>query len=83
MDVMKLSKKSVLVPTPGQGEQQYLADYLSGNHFAFAVQQRDFSMKAIEDAKRFEYRLPAAGSGGSLREAVAALLADIKTHHHR
>ncbi len=32
MDLMKLDKKAILIPTPGQPEQLYLGDYLSHKH---------------------------------------------------
>ena len=28
MDIIALGKKSILIPTPGQTEQEYLANYL-------------------------------------------------------
>jgi UDP-N-acetylglucosamine:LPS N-acetylglucosamine transferase len=47
-----------LIPTPGQTEQEYLADYLMKKHFAFCVKQKDFSLlKDIESASRFTYRV--------------------------
>jgi UDP-N-acetylglucosamine transferase subunit ALG13 len=56
MDIDALQKKSILVPTPGQTEQEYLADHLMKKQFAFCVKQNDLSlMKNIEQAKRFEY----------------------------
>ncbi|HKC37822.1 MAG TPA: glycosyltransferase [Chitinophagaceae bacterium] len=57
MDIAALQKKSILIPTPGQTEQEYLAEYLMKKQFAFCVEQNDFSlMKNIEAAKQFEYR---------------------------
>lgn len=56
MDIAALQKKSILIPTPRQTEQEYLADYLMKKHFAFCVKQNDLSlMTNIEEAKRFEY----------------------------
>ena len=57
MDIAALQKKSILVPTPAQTEQEYLAAYLMKKQFAFCVKQNDFSlMKNIGEAKRFMYR---------------------------
>lgn len=36
MDMVRFGRKAVWVPTPGQGEQQYLASYLSSKHPYFA-----------------------------------------------
>jgi hypothetical protein len=57
MDIAALQKKSILIPTPGQTEQEYLATYLMKKQFAFCVKQNEFSLlKDIEQAKAFEYR---------------------------
>jgi len=58
MDIAALQKKSILVPTPGQTEQEYLADYLMKRQFSFCVKQKDLSLlKNIAAARNFEYRL--------------------------
>jgi hypothetical protein len=57
MDSAALKKKSILIPTPGQTEQEYLSSYLMKKRFAFCVNQNEFSLlKNIEQAKRSEYR---------------------------
>ena len=56
MDIAALQKKSILIPTPGQTEQEYLADHLMQKQFAFCVDQKEFSLlKNINEAKQFEY----------------------------
>jgi hypothetical protein len=58
MDIAALQKKSILVPTPGQTEQEYLADQLMKKQFAFCVDQNSFSLlKNIDEARNFEYCL--------------------------
>lgn len=57
MDIAALQKKSILIPTPGQTEQEYLADHLMKKQFAFCVKQNDLSLlKNIEEARKFNYR---------------------------
>jgi UDP-N-acetylglucosamine transferase subunit ALG13 len=57
MDIAALRKKSILIPTPGQTEQEYLADHLMKKKFSFCVKQNNFSLlENIQEAKRFEYR---------------------------
>ncbi len=57
MDIAALQKKSILIPTPGQTEQEYLADHLMKKQFAFCADQNNFSLlENIQAAKRFEYR---------------------------
>ena len=56
MDIAALQKKSILVPTPGQTEQEYLADHLMKKQFAFCIDQNNFSLlENTQAAKRFEY----------------------------
>ena len=58
MDIAALQKKSILIPTPGQTEQEYLARHLMKKQFAFCVNQNDLSLlKNIEESKRFEYNI--------------------------
>ena len=47
MDLVKLQKKAILVPTPGQTEQEYLAGYLQDQKLFFCVEQKHFSLPAI------------------------------------
>lgn len=57
MDLLKLQKKSIFVPTPGQAEQEYLAEYLHDKQFAYAVTQQEFSLHAaLQAAHSFSYR---------------------------
>lgn len=59
MDLVKLGKKAILVPTPGQTEQEYLADYLSAQKIFFTVTQQDFILKdALQKAGSFPYAIP-------------------------
>jgi UDP-N-acetylglucosamine transferase subunit ALG13 len=57
MDLVKLKKKSVLVPTPGQTEQEYLALYLTQKDIAVTINQKTFSLPvALQKAAKFNYR---------------------------
>ena len=56
MDIAVMKKKSILIPTPGQPEQEYLAGYLMNKRFAFCISQKEFSLThSIEKARVFEY----------------------------
>jgi len=56
MDITTMQKKSILIPTPGQPEQEYLAKYLMKNKLAFCVKQKEFSLQeTLADAKAFNY----------------------------
>ena len=59
MDLVKLGKKAILVPTPGQTEQEYLAEYLSAQKIFFTVPQEKFVLTdALEEARHFAYNIP-------------------------
>lgn len=46
MDLVKLNKQAILIPTPGQTEQEYLADYLSKTGGFSAATQKDFDLES-------------------------------------
>ena len=51
MDLVKLQQKAILVPTPGQTEQEYLAGYLQQKKLFYSVAQQNFSLpEAIKKA---------------------------------
>lgn len=59
MELLTLQKKSILIPTPGQTEQEYLGNQLMHHHWAYCVDQKDFDLiDCIEVAKDFAYHLP-------------------------
>ena len=47
MDLFKLQKPAILVPTPGQTEQEYLAAYLSGAGYFYKANQDEFSLNNV------------------------------------
>jgi UDP-N-acetylglucosamine transferase subunit ALG13 len=46
MDLVALKRKSILIPTPGQTEQEYLGDYLIKKKVFFSVAQKEFHIQA-------------------------------------
>lgn len=42
MDLINWKKDAVLVPTPGQNEQEYLAEYLANKKWFYSINQIDF-----------------------------------------
>lgn len=54
MDLAKLNKKAVFVPTPGQTEQLYLGKYFYDQKIAFVMHQNQFDLSiAIEKSRKF------------------------------
>jgi UDP-N-acetylglucosamine transferase subunit ALG13 len=57
MDLLRLQKKALLVPTPGQTEQEYLALHLEKEGYFPYLKQSDFTLeKALAKAETFTYR---------------------------
>lgn len=55
MDLVSLGKTAILVPTPGQSEQEYLAEYLSQKGWFSSIPQHEFSLEQV-----FKSNLPAS-----------------------
>jgi uncharacterized protein (TIGR00661 family) len=54
MDMVKLGKKAILIPTPGQTEQEYLASSMMNKKIAFSMRQKDFDLvKALSEIKNY------------------------------
>ncbi|HMO62437.1 MAG TPA: glycosyltransferase [Ferruginibacter sp.] len=59
MDLLQMTKKAILVPTPGQTEQEYLAQYLTEKKIFLSQSQKGFSvLNSLQAAANFEYNLP-------------------------
>ncbi len=53
MDLVTLKHKAILVPTPGQTEQEYLAKYLMENKLFYTCSQEDFLLQeALDNATK-------------------------------
>jgi uncharacterized protein (TIGR00661 family) len=81
MDLITLGKKTVLIPTPGQTEQEYLANYLMKERIAFCVKQEKFRLKNVLDlAASFDYLLPQLPKVNYLEKTISELIEKIKMH---
>jgi uncharacterized protein (TIGR00661 family) len=59
MDLACLQKKAVLIPTPGQTEQEYLAAYLHSKKLFCSLPQEKFSLQmALELARNSPFSIP-------------------------
>lgn len=57
MDLLKTKKKSILVPTPGQAEQEYLAMHLEKENLACSFTQENFNLQtALQRASAFSFQ---------------------------
>lgn len=81
MDIAALGKRSILVPTPGQTEQEYLAGYLSAAGFAPFLSQKKFSLSAaIELAAGFGYRPGERKKNVLLAAAISSFIAAVSVN---
>src|SRR5690606_36501551 len=57
MDLVAMHKKAILVPTPGQTEQEYLGSHLHAAGVFLHMPQKNFDLqRALQDAHHFPYR---------------------------
>ena len=78
MDLAKLHKKAILIPTPGQTEQEYLAKYLMEKKYFYSVPQKNFSLKEVlEKAAQFEF-LPVPLQEEIFPEVISEFVASLK-----
>jgi len=72
MDLAVLQKKAVLVPTPGQTEQEYLAVYLKNKGLFYSVKQKNFDLnQAIKSA--FDFPTGTVDLEVMIREKIESL----------
>lgn len=57
MDLVKLNKKAILIPTPGQSEQVYLGKFLMEKGFFYNIPQEKFNLpEALNAAAAFPFK---------------------------
>ena len=79
MDLAILKKKSILVPTPGQTEQEYLAEHLMKKNFALCIDQKKFQLQnALQLSSHFSYQFDGFLSENYLENTVDDFIAQVK-----
>ncbi len=74
MDMLLLGKQCILVPTPGQSEQEYLANYLHHKGLALAIQQHALHLHtALHLANTYTYVPYTTPQSSILKQAVQSL----------
>ncbi len=59
MDLIKLKRTAILVPTPGQTEQEYLGSYLHEKKWMYSVPQKNFNLeKTLRNFQKEKLELP-------------------------
>ena len=79
MDMVKLQKSAILVPTPGQKEQEYLAKYLSEKKYFYSENQEGFNLEdALKKAAEFPTQFVERPSEG-YKKTIAEFVLSLKT----
>lgn len=75
MDLSKIGKKAILIPTPGQTEQEYLALSLMKKGIMYAEDQHSFKLdRAHRKSKDYKNDVDFAGNGMELKQAIDEVL---------
>ncbi len=79
MDLAVLNKPSVLVPTPGQTEQEYLAQHLMDQNLALALPQDKFKLpSALDLARHFPFKKYDLKNENHLTKTIKQFLNNLK-----
>jgi UDP:flavonoid glycosyltransferase YjiC (YdhE family) len=71
MDMFTLQKKCILIPTPGQTEQEYLGKIMEDKKMALVFKQSGFALqKALEEAQKFDFHFPLNAINNLLEMAI-------------
>ena len=77
MDLVTLQRNAILVPTPGQTEQEYLAGYLLEKKFFFTCSQENFSLEqALETYRKSDF--VTTNTGGIQTQIISEWIAGLK-----
>ena len=79
MDMVKLQKNAILIPTPGQTEQEYLAKYLSEKKYFYSEDQEGFNLRnALKNAAEFPFHF-IERSEEDYKKTIAEFVLSLKT----
>ena len=79
MDLMSMGKKSILIPTPGQTEQEYLAKHLMNHNLALCIPQSKLKLlNALELADCYNYASTPVSSAESLADTIQHFVTRVK-----
>ena len=74
MDLVALQQKAILIPTPGQTEQEYLAEYLAKKKYYIRAKQSGFNLKKeIQNLGSLQENVMATPDINDLERAINTL----------
>ena len=75
MDLAKLRTKAVFIPTPGQTEQEYIAEEMRERKIAFSMKQSEFNLKtALKESINYTGFLNFEYDDSLLKKAIQSIL---------
>lgn len=74
MDLACLQKKAILIPTPGQTEQEYLADYFEKQHYCPKACQHQLNLAQETERVTHYSGIPAPADSMLLQQRIAELI---------
>ncbi|HEY4110503.1 glycosyltransferase [Puia sp.] len=74
MDLARMRKNAVLVPTPGQTEQEYLGRYLAEKGWAICIRQQDLSLRDVLSQEGREPHWPGDEKEDRLSAEISSVL---------
>jgi hypothetical protein len=81
MDISEVGKRSILIPTPGQTEQLYLAQHLYRKRMALYVSQKTFTLStALQQARSFDYAIENEYKTDRLSPVISQLVQALQKH---
>jgi len=77
MDLLAVKKNAILVPTPGQTEQEYLGHYLHEKKWMYSVAQKNFNLEEATNAFRKAALILPEISNTNLRDVIEDFLSEV------
>ena len=78
MDLLAMKKNAILIPTPGQTEQEYLGHYLHEKKWMYTIAQKNFNLQsaieAFDKAALIAPEIPCTNLQGVIAELMRELL---------
>jgi UDP-N-acetylglucosamine transferase subunit ALG13 len=75
MDLLVMQKRTILIPTPGQTEQEYLGAYLQENQLGLCVTQNNFNLtESLKLANEFAYKIQEPEDSNVLGKVISSFL---------
>lgn len=81
MDLAAMGKKAIFIPTPGQTEQEYLAESLMRKKTAYSMKQHEFNLlQAVEESASYTGFVNFETGNTYLQKAIEKILSATKDH---